>query len=203
MPRPSATAATGARRKPPDGALLPFSTSRCRPRPWGRFFFGCYGDRRLLSPDGLRLDGGHEKAHSKPKTLNRSCAYPPRIALPLRDGYLQLQGGFAIRGCYGSLATRSADSVVESGLTMRAILWTVGSIVGGLLSFAAFTEACDLVSAPSTFKVVMGVSIFALLAGSAITVTFAAMRHIASRTHPRIEVVNSGVHDSARRVDPD
>jgi hypothetical protein len=86
---------------------------------------------------------------------------------------------------------------------MRAILWTLGLIIGGLLSFAAFTEACDLVSAPSNFKVVMGVSIFALLAGSAITVIFAAMRQIASRTHPRIEIVNSGAHDSARRVDPD
>jgi len=86
---------------------------------------------------------------------------------------------------------------------MRVILWTLGLIGGGLLIFAAFTKACDLITAPSNFKVVVGLTIFAIIAGAAIAAIFTALRHLAARMRPPIEVVHSGADDAARRVHPD
>ena len=51
---------------------------------------------------------------------------------------------------------------------MRTILWTIGVIVGVVMLFAGFTKSCDMISAPSTVRMVSGFVLLGLLVGAVI-----------------------------------
>lgn len=61
---------------------------------------------------------------------------------------------------------------------MRAVLWTLGFVLAVVVVFSGFTKSCDLISSPSSFKVVVGFSLFAVLVGALIAGGVAAMRRL-------------------------
>jgi regulator of protease activity HflC (stomatin/prohibitin superfamily) len=61
--------------------------------------------------------------------------------------------------------TAAARPASEKERVMRTLLWTVGVIVGAVVIFAGFTKSCDLISAPSNAKVLIGFVILAMLIG--------------------------------------
>jgi len=75
---------------------------------------------------------------------------------------------------------------------MRAVLWTLGFVLAVVVVFSGFTKSCDLISSPSSFKVVMGFSMFAILLGALIAGGIAAMRWFGMLALLAFALVNSG-----------
>lgn len=78
-------------------------------------------------------------------------------------------------------------------ILLRILLWTVAIVVFAALGFAAFTEAGELISAPSDLKVALGCALIAMIFGvvvaAGVHVYHRIRAAIVRRRNPAIRIV--------------
>jgi len=75
---------------------------------------------------------------------------------------------------------------------MRTVLRTLGVVVGAVIIFAGFTKSCDLISAPSSFKMTIGFGLFAILIGAVIAGGVTVLRRLGILVLVAIAIADSG-----------